>query len=256
LGGDVLFNAHLGFRQMCPECTRASVDMAGRLGYKSCIIVPKLTSDGVVVCIHDDTINRTARNADGTKLSETINVSDLTYAELLEYDFGVYKNAYWQGEKILLFEDFLKLCQNYGMRPTLSNHPILSVNKYLEMKEMLKKYGLLDKLQVKFWGEPGNLFTAFGNDIAEYTFESDYTAEVINSYITTLGITTKVSCERGSREWYTAENVANMIDNGIPVILITSTSNNTTGDDLTRFFSYGCTQVTDDTFCNNGLMWQ
>ena len=58
-------NAHLGFMGLAPDNTMPAFELAAACGFPACIVVPKVTSDGVLVCIHDDTINKTARDADG-----------------------------------------------------------------------------------------------------------------------------------------------------------------------------------------------
>ena len=70
----------------------------------------RLTSDGVWVCLHDASINRTARNADGTAISGTVNIADITYEQALTYDFGIYAGSQHAGTKILTLDDFLNYC--------------------------------------------------------------------------------------------------------------------------------------------------
>lgn len=73
------------------------------------------TSDGVFVLLHDVTINRTARNADGTAISENVNIADITYQQALTYDFGIWKDAQYAGTKIPTFEEFIVLCSKLGL---------------------------------------------------------------------------------------------------------------------------------------------
>jgi glycerophosphoryl diester phosphodiesterase len=65
------------------------------------------TSDNVPVLLHDTTINRTARTADGAAISTTIDISSITYAQALEYDFGIYKGSQYAGLKIPKLQDVL-----------------------------------------------------------------------------------------------------------------------------------------------------
>lgn len=69
------------------------------------------TSDDVWVLLHDSTINRTARNADGTSLLSDVSISSITYEQALEYDFGIYADNAFAGTKIATLEDFLALCR-------------------------------------------------------------------------------------------------------------------------------------------------
>lgn len=68
-----------------------------------------VTKDGVVVCIHDNTIDRTS---DGTG-----NVRDLTYAQLQQYDFGSWKSEEYAGTKIPKLEEVLDLCKALRLHP-------------------------------------------------------------------------------------------------------------------------------------------
>lgn len=77
------------------------------------------TLDGVWVLLHDATINRTARNADGTTISTTINIANITYAEALEYDFGIYAGAEYAGTKIPTLDEFLNLCNKAHVYPVI-----------------------------------------------------------------------------------------------------------------------------------------
>lgn len=65
------------------------------------------TSDNVPVLLHDTTINRTGRNADGSSISETINIASITYEQALQYDFGIYKGQQYAGIKIPKLQDVL-----------------------------------------------------------------------------------------------------------------------------------------------------
>lgn len=107
---------HRGWYE-CPEETLTAYKQSAlhEFDYVECDL--RLTSDGVPVLLHDATINRTARNADGTEISGTINIADITYAQALEYDFGIYKGSQYAGEKIATLDELLTLCRNTGMRP-------------------------------------------------------------------------------------------------------------------------------------------
>ena len=99
-GTGIRHNAHLGFWGMAPNNTMPAFELAHLAGFKSCIVVPKETKDGVLVCIHDDTINKNARDKDGNPPTEPMAVKDMTYEELLEWDVGIYKNPIYKGTKI------------------------------------------------------------------------------------------------------------------------------------------------------------
>ena len=100
-----------------PENTLSAFKASRRRGFECVETDIRFTSDGIAVCLHDDSINRTARNADGSAISSTVNIADITYQQALEYDFGIYKGERFAGEKIPTFEEFCTLCRNIGVKP-------------------------------------------------------------------------------------------------------------------------------------------
>lgn len=105
---------HRGYA-LSPENTLTAFRASKKEGFGIVETDVRFTSDGVPVLLHDESINRTARNADGSAISGTINIADITYAQAAEYDFGVYKGAEYAGVKIPKYEDFLKLCRAIGL---------------------------------------------------------------------------------------------------------------------------------------------
>ena len=134
------YNAHLGFLGMAPENTLIAFRLAALCGFQACICVPKVTHDGVLVCTHDTTINHAARYEDGRELERDIYVKDLTYGELLTYDFGIRKGDVFAGTRIARLDDFFALCARTGMSPMFSAHPALPHEKWLEVKKALTRY--------------------------------------------------------------------------------------------------------------------
>lgn len=72
------------------------------------------TSDHVPVILHDNSINRTARNADGSEIATTKNIRDITFEEALTYDFGIAWGEKWKGLKIPTLNDFLECTKKLG----------------------------------------------------------------------------------------------------------------------------------------------
>ena len=167
------YNAHLGFLGMAPENTMISFRLAALCGFQTCICVPKVTRDGVLVCTHDETINHAARYEDGRELERDIYVGDLTYKELLAYDFGIRKGQVFAGTRIARLEDFFAICAQTGMRPMFSTHPALPREKWLEVKEMLTRYGLLAQFHVKAKDTDTlrGAFEVLGEEIDGYTLD-------------------------------------------------------------------------------------
>ena len=108
---------HRGWNTVAPENTIPAYKEAVLHGFKYVETDVMFTSDGVPVLLHDDTINRTARNADGTEISTDIDIETITYADLLQYDFGIWKDTKYTGTKIPKLEDFFVFCRNTGLHP-------------------------------------------------------------------------------------------------------------------------------------------
>lgn len=108
---------HRGYNSIAPENTIPAFKLSRDKGFSMVETDVRWTSDGVPVLLHDDTINRTARNADGTEISQTINISSITYEQALTYDFGIWKSSEYAGTKIPTFKEFLILSRNIGLEP-------------------------------------------------------------------------------------------------------------------------------------------
>lgn len=96
---------HRGNARFCPENTRTSFEKAYYLGADILETDLRLTKDGKVVFIHDDSIDRTSNG--------TGKVSDMTLEELRKYDFCNPKafGTRYKGEPIMTLEeglDFIK----------------------------------------------------------------------------------------------------------------------------------------------------
>lgn len=108
---------HRGFTvDGAPENTLFSFAAAKQRGFEYVETDISFTSDCVPVLLHDTTINRTARNADGTELDEPVNIYDISYEALQEYDFGIASGPEYAGLKICTFEDCVKFCKWAGIK--------------------------------------------------------------------------------------------------------------------------------------------
>ena len=116
---------HRGYNVLAPENTMPAFIMSVKNGFAYVETDIQFTSDGVAVLLHDTSINRTARNADGTAISGTVNIADITYEQALTYDFGIWKGSAYAGTKIPRLIDFLAFCRAVGAHP------------YLELKSTL-----------------------------------------------------------------------------------------------------------------------
>ncbi len=123
---DQVIVAHRGASGHAPEHTLAAYDLALQMGAEYIEQDVYSTSDGVLVCLHDTTLNRTAR---GPAENCTGNVSSKTLAQLKTCDMGSWFNETYPerakpeyvGQTIPTLEEVF---QRYGK----------DVNYYIEIK--------------------------------------------------------------------------------------------------------------------------
>lgn len=97
-----------------PEHSIEGYTLALNYGFDEILCDLRSTSDSYPVCLHDGTINRTARNTDGTTLPTT-NILDITYEQANSYDYGLYKNIKYKGTKLLTLERVVKFAKMNGV---------------------------------------------------------------------------------------------------------------------------------------------
>lgn len=91
--------AHRGASHNAPENTLAAFRLGWSQGADAIEGDFRLTKDGRIVCLHDETTKRTAG------LDRT--VAESTFAELRELEVGSWKDPQWAGEKIPSIEEVL-----------------------------------------------------------------------------------------------------------------------------------------------------
>ena len=108
--------AHKGLSAIAPENTLPAIAYAKKAGFGYVEVDIHWTSDDVPVLLHNDTINSTARNADGTALSSTVAIDSITFEQAQTYDFGIWKGDQFKGTKIPSLEQALTLCKKLGLK--------------------------------------------------------------------------------------------------------------------------------------------
>ncbi len=92
--------AHRGASAYAPENTMSAFNMAIQLNANGIELDLRRTKDGKIVIFHDNEIDK--------KSNKKGKISDYTYQELLNFDFGSWFDLKYKDEKIVLFEDFAK----------------------------------------------------------------------------------------------------------------------------------------------------
>lgn len=111
----MILEAHQGVANEYPGNTLAAFRAAKALGYGMIELDTKFTADNRCVILHDRTVNRTARHADGTALETETGVDTLTLDEVRRLDAGIYMGERFRGEKIPMLEEVLDFAGEAGI---------------------------------------------------------------------------------------------------------------------------------------------
>jgi glycerophosphoryl diester phosphodiesterase len=149
---------HRGASGYAPEHTMASYRLA--IQQKADFVEPDLgvSKDGVLVCLHDDTLERTTNIAEVFPNRPSANVptrapgphwlaNDFTVAEMKQLDAGKWFDPKFAGEKVVTFQEMIDLVRGKGpgIYPELKSPPLYKA-RGLDMEkifvEVIKKNGL------------------------------------------------------------------------------------------------------------------
>ena len=150
LDGPVLNIGHRGASAYAPEHTFAAYDLALEQGADYIEIDLQMTADGVLVALHDKTLNRTADAPEGVPERYCRGlVSKKTLEQIKMCDAGSWFSPEYAGEQIPTLEEIF---QRYGT----------SVNYYIETKNPEAAPGMEEEL-LRLMGEYGLLEPAAEN---------------------------------------------------------------------------------------------
>lgn len=127
--------AHRGFRGIAPENTAPAFEEAGKNAFWGAECDIYRTADGVWVVSHD---SHTYRMMDKSAF-----VEKKTYDELMQMtvDNGVNIENY-PDLKICSFEDYLKICKDYGMTAVIELKGKNNTEHYDEIVSLVNQYGV------------------------------------------------------------------------------------------------------------------
>jgi glycerophosphoryl diester phosphodiesterase len=149
--------AHRGASGYAPEHTEAAYRLA--LEQKADFVEPDLavSRDGVLICLHDDTLERTTNVAEvfpDRATKEAIGrpnvrhflANDFTVAEIKRLDAGRWFDAKFAGARVLTFEEMAALVRGKaGLYPELKSPPLYT-RRGVDMEQIfvqtMKKLGL------------------------------------------------------------------------------------------------------------------
>ncbi len=129
--------AHRGLLKHAPENTlanfRACLEL--RIGFE---VDVRRSRDGLLVCVHDDTVDRTT-NGHGA-------VSELTLEELQRLDAGSWFNEKFKGERIPTFDEVLAVIEKHGHDPVLIAIDLKAPDIEADCVKAAKAKGVLGRL--------------------------------------------------------------------------------------------------------------
>ena len=117
----IKLQAHRGVSTEAPENTLAAIELAAHQAYAIAEVDVSVTKDGKFVLLHDDTINRTARQQGGAAIEQPLPIAQLTYKQALTYDFGSWFSKKYEGTSIPLFEEILQFARAAGIKLKIDN---------------------------------------------------------------------------------------------------------------------------------------
>lgn len=198
---------HRGY-YTAPENTLSAYKLSAKHGFKYVECDVSFTSDNVAVLLHDDTIDRTS-NGSGS-------IANLTYNQVLAYDFGSWKASTYTGEKIPTFEEFISLCKKLGLHPYIE----LKTGTEAQIKNLVsivKKYGMLNNVS----------WISFSISLLGYVYSANNKARlgVCSNTIDSSLITNLLALKNENNEVFidclysaiTNENVELCINNDLPL---------------------------------------
>ena len=136
----MLFRSHRGGVTYTPENTMPAFRDALKRKYDMIETDPQLTLDGVVVLMHDNTVNRTCRYSDGSEITDPLSVNDLTYEQLSKLDAGIHKGEKFKGTRVPKLCELLELLD--GTDVLLDLDKKIPTEKLDILTNELKKYNV------------------------------------------------------------------------------------------------------------------
>ena len=135
-------SAHRGsFNIGIPENTIIAYKFAKEHNFYSIETDVRMTSDHIPVICHDETINRTARNSNGSQISSTINVASSTFEQLDAYDYGIYCGSQYAGTKLLTFDEVMKFAKYYNIKVNIDLKVTANADVDI-VYNIVRKYGM------------------------------------------------------------------------------------------------------------------
>lgn len=137
----IIYRSHRGGVYYTPENTMPAFEDALKQGFAYIETDPMYTKDGVIVLMHDSTINRTCRNLDGSVIEKPVRADELTYDELMKYDAGIAMGEQFRGTRVPKLEELLAAAEGTDV--------IIALDKKITNDTMGPLFDLVEKYNTK-----------------------------------------------------------------------------------------------------------
>ncbi len=245
-------------------CTTAlGMQLTAELGFTSCITIPKFTKDGVAVCLHDDeTVRGELCLEDGSEIVKESEfdrpVSKMTYDELLKLNATRNGGGAFNGAKVPTIEEYFRICSSTGMQPIFSVHPSLTREQWIYVRELLKKYRLLEHFYVKSNVEATHrlCLEIFGDEIGYIIIKGYNNKWSIDEFAKSVGL--DKNRHRIVAEFFdmfiTEQTLEQTRRDGY-LISIAAMLGGVSGPRMQNLIDLGVSEFTLDHHCSMGLSW-
>ena len=126
--------AHRGASSYAPENTIPAFELGVKMQANGIETDVQKTKDGVLVLFHDSNLVRICGRPEA--------ISDLTYQELLQLDFGIHKGEQYRNTRIPTLEEFLQKFADKDLQFAIE-FKVTGIEK--EALELVRSYGCLDR---------------------------------------------------------------------------------------------------------------
>ena len=160
----MMLDAHLGMLMVAPRYIMESFEMAPRAGFETLITNVNASSDGVLVALHNDTVDETSDGAGP--------VADYRFEELQKLDFGGWFNGVYRGAQIPKLENVTRFAAASGMHLIYRMHRKWADREHddytYRIYHYIRKYGMVGKATLKVFNDKEIDYyrEIFGNDVA------------------------------------------------------------------------------------------
>lgn len=239
------------------------------------IVVPKRTTDGVWVCYHDNMftfdenhVEKYLQIVGGGTLPEDFpaSIQACTFAQVQQLEYRA-ANSFNNHDKIPTLELFLQYCLKMGVHPVFSIHPNWTKSQWREIKDLVGRYALLDKLNIKGTFSESYIdliYSVFGSEIESFVMDKNMTQPTYEEIKYLAGkdwdksrISIGFEYMSSDGSYFSDETLAMMRENGLVhgVAPIWSVNFPADAEFIKSLIAKGCYELTADYFYSNGLNW-